>query len=287
MKFPAFAYVRPDTLEEAIGILCSDDEARPLAGGQSLLPVMALRLAAPGTLVDLGGIPTLRAIELDPSGTTLRIGAMSTHAKNSVSPLVKEFAPLMTQALEHVAHEAVRNRGTIGGSLVNADSCAEMPFVTTALNAVMVLRSSKGERTVLAENFFLGHFSTALQPGELLVRIDVPLSTVQWEFEEVARRPGDFALVMVAVGLEIFDQRCEGARVFIGCMGDRAIRAKEAEAFLHGKFVDEPVIEQMIELALKDIAGRSDIHASAESRRQLVRAVLRRATRRCLQQESA
>lgn len=287
MKFPAFAYVRPDTLEEAIDLLRSDDEARPLAGGQSLLPVMALRLAAPATLVDLGGIASLRKIEQDPSGTTLRIGAMSTHANNSVSPLIEEFAPLMTQALEHVAHEAVRNRGTIGGSVVNADSSAEMPFVTTALDAVMVLRGADCERRVPAADFFLGHFSTVLQPGELLVRIDVPLSTANWVFEEVARRPGDFALVMVAVGLEVFDQRCEDARIFIGCVGDRAVRAREAEDFLKGKLIDEQVIEQMIELALADVTGRSDIHASAESRRQLARTLLRRATWRCLQQESA
>lgn len=287
MKFPAFAYARPSTLEEAIDLLSRDDESRPLAGGQSLLPVMALRLAAPGTLVDLGDIAALKLIELDPSGTTLRIGAMSTHANNSVSPLIEEFAPLMTQALKHVAHEAVRNRGTIGGSVVNADSSAEMPFVTTALDAVMVLRGANGERYVPAADFFQGHFSTALQPGELLVRVDVPLSTSQWVFEEVARRPGDFALVMVAVGLEIFDQRCEGARILIGSVGDRAVRAKEAEQFLKGKKIDEQVIDQMIELALSGVAVRADIHASAESRRQLARTLLRRATRRCLKQEPA
>ena len=287
MKFPAFAYARPDTLQEAIDLLGSDDEARPLAGGQSLLPVMALRLAAPGTLVDLGGIEALKAIELDPSETTLRIGAMSTHAMNAASPLIAEFAPLMTQALKHVAHEAIRNRGTIGGSVVNADTSAEMPFVTTALNAEMVLRSANGERRVSAADFFQGHFSTALKPAELLVRIEVPLTTAQWVFEEVSRRPGDFALVMVAVGLEMFDGKCDGAHIYIGCMGDRAVRATGAEAYLQGKFVDESAIEQMIDLALSGVPGRSDIHASAASRRQIARTLLRRATRRCMQQEPA
>lgn len=287
MKFPAFAYARPETLQDAIDLLSRDEEARPLAGGQSLLPVMALRLAAPGMLVDLGGIAALKTIDLDASRALLHIGAMSTHASNAACRLIQEHAPLLSQALEHVAHEAVRNRGTIGGSVVNADASAEMPFVVTALEATMVLQGPAGERSVPAADFFLGHFTTALQPGELLIRIDIPFSSVQWAFEEVARRPGDFGLAMVAVGLELSEQRCKSARIYLGCMGDRAIRASAAEDFLRDKLIDAPLLEQAIDLALEGVAGRGDIHASAESRRSLTRTLLRRAARRCLQQEFA
>jgi CO/xanthine dehydrogenase FAD-binding subunit len=214
MKFPDFSYARPATISEAIKLLSGNDDARPLAGGQSLLPMMALRMASPGLLVDLGLIEELAVIA--DGDATLRIGAMVTHDTTARSEAVARRTPLLRQALHHVAHQAVRNRGTLGGSLANADGSAEMPVVAVALDAVMTLQGPDGVRRIRADEFFQGHYTTAIGEGELLTCIDFPDSARSWAFEEVSRRPGDFALAMVAAGLQIANGKCLNASLVIG-----------------------------------------------------------------------
>lgn len=281
MKFPDFSYARPGSVREAIELLAQNEDARPLAGGQSLLPILALRLASPSQLVDLNGIEELARIEVRDG--YVKIGAMVTHARNAQSPENKKHLPLLVEALQHVAHEAVRNRGTLGGSLANADASAEMPLIMAALDAKVVLTSLDGERSVTAEDFFQGHYTTAIQPGELLTSIEIPFSDLSWAFEEVARRPGDFALGMVAVGVRTRDGHCDAARIVLGCVGDKPLRAPEAEAFLLNKRLDSDVINEAAAVAIQTIKARTDIHASAEYRRSLTGVLVRRALTRATQ----
>lgn len=281
MKFPAFAYARPDSVHEAIKLLAADESARPLAGGQSLLPILALRLSSPSRLVDLGGIDELSHIEVREH--CVRIGAMVTHARNAESPENQRHIPLIVEALKHVAHEAIRNRGTLGGSLANADASAEMPLVMVALDATMVLAGPDGERTVPAHEFFHGHYSTAIGAAELLVCVDMPISTLSWAFEEVARRPGDFALSMTAVGVRIEGGYCRDARIVLGGVGDRPLRARDAEAYLMNKRLDAQTIDAAAQLAVEPVKARTDIHASAQYRRSVTRVLVRRALERAIE----
>jgi len=278
LKFPAFAYAAPETLDEAVDLLADDPDARPLAGGQSLMPIMALRLAAPTMLVDLDRIGTLKSSVAGEN--SLRIGAMVTHAENARSLDISSRLPLMSEALRHVAHQAVRNRGTFGGSLAHADAGAEMPLVVAALDGTMLLRGKGSERAVPASDFFLGHYTTAIEPGELLVAIDIPTNDLQWAFEEVARRNGYLALAMAAVGLCVEDGRCAEARVMLGGVSDRPVRAAAAEAHLVGRAVDEAVAREAGRLAASGLEARSDTNADAAYRRSLVAVLVRRAIMR-------
>ncbi len=275
MKFPAIAYARPDAVAEAVDLLAADDDARPLAGGQTLLPILALRMAMPSCLVDLNGIEALKAITVGDGVVT--IGAMVTHARNLREPAHRTHLPLLSEAVRHVAHAAVRNRGTIGGSLAHADAAAEMPLVALALDATMCIASGTGERRVAAADFFTGHYTTAIGEGELLTHIEFPFSTLQWAFEEVSRRPGDFALVMAAAGLRLEAGTCSAARVVLGCVADRPLRAPAAEAFLAGKRIDADVAAEAARLATADLNAHADIHASTEYRRDVGAALIRRA----------
>jgi carbon-monoxide dehydrogenase medium subunit len=194
-----FAYARPATLEEAFALLArGGEEAVPLAGGQSLLPMMAMRVARPALLVDLNRLPGLDAIALE--GGVLRIGAMARHAAVLAHPLVAAAAPLLPRALDEVAHPAIRNRGTLGGSLALADPAAELPACMVALDATIVLASAGGERRLPAAGFFQGLYATARRSDELLLRVEIPRAPgwTAW-FQEVARRRGDYALAGLAV----------------------------------------------------------------------------------------
>ena len=275
MKFPSFAYAAPASIDEAIALLASDEDARPLAGGQSLLPIMALRLAAPALLVDLGGVATLKETRVD--ADRMRIGAMVTHADNAGSLDVWMRLPLMSDALHHVAHQAVRNRGTFGGSLAHADAGAEMPLVVSALDGTIILQGQGGERSVPAAEFFQGHYTTAIEPGELLVAADVPYSNLRWAFEELARRSGDLALAMAAVGVRMEDDICVEARIMVGSVSDRPLRALGAEAYLVGNVLDEASARDAGRIATADINARSDTHASAAFRKSIAAVLIRRA----------
>lgn len=283
MKFPSFSYCVPGSLQEAVDILADDPEARPVAGGQSLLPLLAFRLAYPSKLVDLGKIPELTVIEKGPS--SLSVGAMVTHLHNLTDPVVKQCFPIIPQVVAHVAHQAVRSRGTLGGSLSHADCAAEMPVLMCALGATLHIYGPDQARSVPAVEFFHGHYMTDLAPGEILARIEIPFSEYHWAFEEVARRQGDFALAMSLAGLRMDAGKCAAARLVIGAAGETAVISSAAAQFLLGKVIDEEAAAAAAKLAIEELSARSDIHGSEELRRHLAETTLKRAILRAAKGE--
>ena len=280
MKPAAFAYYRPDHLDEALALLAEHEDAKPLAGGQSLIPAMNFRLAAPAALIDLNHITALAGAQASDTGG-LQLGAMTRHAALERSPLVAERAPLLAETMPFIAHPQIRSRGTIGGSLAHADPAAELPAVMVALEATLTLRSASGERRLPAEQFFTGLFATALEPGELLTAVELPAPPVRsgTAFLELARRHGDYALVGVAVTLTLDESdRCRTARIALLSVGDGPTLARRAAAALAGEVLTDQAIRAAAELAAgEDIDPPSDLHASAAYRRQLVRVLTRRA----------
>ncbi len=272
MKPAPFRYARPDTLADAIRLLGAEDGgARLLAGGQSLVPMLNMRLARPSVLVDLGGVPGLGAIARTSDGG-LRIGALVRHAVLASCPLVAERAPLLAEAARHVGHIAIRNRGTLGGSLAHADPAAELPAAMVALSARFALVGARGERLVDAGSFFRGLFSTALEPDEVLVEALLPPPPAAWGFAEVARRPGDFALAGVAVALELepgAPGRCRAARAVAFGVGDRPVSLAPVETALGGAALDAGSASRAASLAAGAVDPPADVHASSDYRRHL------------------
>jgi carbon-monoxide dehydrogenase medium subunit len=243
MKASAFRYVRPATLASALAFLADDAEAVPLGGGQSLLAMLNLRVTSPSLLVDLGALDELRGIAVEDGA--LRVGASSRHREVMESPLVRAHAPLLAAALEHVAHPAVRNRGTIGGSLALADPAAEMPACVTALQADIVLAGPDGRRSVAAEAFFTGLMQTALLPGELIAEIRIPLAERRWAFRELARRHGDYALAGLAA--------TPGRFVYFGCSDHAHTAIAVAALSLRGSLRhDDPALLDALRIDLGD-----------------------------------
>ena len=285
MKPPAFAYHRPAGLDEALALLAEHPGAKPLAGGQSLIPAMNFRLAAPAALVDLNDLGELSGITpLDGGG--VRLGAMTRHTAIETNQLIRERAPLLAETMPFIAHPQIRNRGTVGGSLAHADPAAELPAVMVTLRATMVIRGPGGERRVSAEPFFTGLFATALEAAELVVAVELPSMPARsgWAFEEMARRHGDYALVGVTVLLALDDAgQCAGARITLLSVGEGPVLATRAMASLAGSLLDADTIREASELAGgNDIDPPSDIHASAAYRRQLARVLTRRALERAV-----
>lgn len=282
MKLPDFDYAAPASLSEAVALLAAGDgAARPLSGGQSFLPVMAFRLAEPALLVDLRKIPDLRGVEVSASG--VRIGAMTRWRDILDSAALKEAAPLLPEAIEHVAHYQVRNRGTIGGSLAHADPAAEMPAVALALDAVIEVVGSKGKRDVAAGDLFTGPLMTSLAHDEIIVAVRLPAwpKGRAYAFEEFARRRGDFALAGVAVRYDVDAQgRAKDVRVSALSVADTPIRLKKAEAALEGHAVNAVAIAAASAAASAEVDPAGDIHASARYRKALVGTLLGRALER-------
>ena len=269
MKAAALDYVRAHSVSEALDLLARHgDAAKLLAGGQSLLPALNLRLSAPAWLIDIGHIPELRGITVaeTPAGTTLRIGAMTTHAALAASPDVARLAPMLVQAVSHIAHPAIRSRGTIGGSLANSDPAAELPACALALAARMLVQGPAGTRTISAAAFFTGLFETALAPDEILVAVEVDATAAPWGFRELARRSGDYAMVGLAA------QSVAGAspRLAYFSVAATAVLAPHAAAALtHG-------IDAACLALAQDLDPPSDLQASAATRLALARVLLRR-----------
>jgi len=282
VKPAPFAYYRPSTLDEALALLAEHGDAKPLAGGQSLIPAMNFRLARPAALVDLGGVAELRYVRAE--GGVLALGAMTRHAELERSNAVARLAPLVAEAMPHVAHPQIRNRGTVGGSLAHADPAAELPAVMVASEARLLLRGRAGERWIPAEQFFVGLFATALAPGELLVAIELPAPPPRtgWAFEEVARRHGDYALVGVAASVTLDAAgRCARARIVLLSVGDGPTLAVHAPQALQGREPTDAAVRAAGDAAAhEDIDPPSDIHASAAYRRQLAGVLTRRALTR-------
>ncbi len=285
MKPAPFSYKKVSEIGQAFDLLDKyGADARLIAGGQSLIPTLNLRLSAPQLLIDISALNTLRGIEV--VGNEVRIGALTRHVEIERSPTIAARLPLLAQAMPHVAHAAIRNRGTIGGSLSLADPAAELPACVLALNASMVLASSRGERRVKAMDFFKGLYATALDAYEILVRIDIPLpaSGERHHFNEFARRHGDYALVGIAAVCGIQGSAPRELRlVFFGC-GDRPLRASHSEAaILQGGF-RSVVLEQNIARAIvKDLDPQSDLHASSSTRLHLASILARRSITSFLQ----
>jgi aerobic carbon-monoxide dehydrogenase medium subunit len=278
VKPAAFEYHRAASLDDALALLARHPDARPLAGGQSLIPAMNFRLAQPGALVDLNGVTELAGIRTV-GGTGLRIGAMTRHVAVERSAEVRAIAPLLAEAMPHVAHPQIRSRGTLGGSLAHADPSAELPAVMLALDATFVLRGpANRERRVRAEEFFSGLFATVLEPGELLVAVEIPARAPHSgsAFMEVARRHGDYALAGVAVQLSLDDGRVADARVALLSVGDRPVLARAAGALV-GQSPTPERIASIADAVRDEVDPPSDIHADAAYRRQLAGVLTRRA----------
>jgi CO/xanthine dehydrogenase FAD-binding subunit len=278
MKPAPFEYFRPVTLDEALTLLAEHGgDAKPLAGGQSLIPAMNFRLATPAVLVDLNGVSELAYIR---NGGNLRLGGMTRQRAIERSPIVASQAPLVTEAMPSIAHPAIRNRGTIGGSLAHADPAAELPAVMVALNAEFTLKSKTGSRTIPASEFFVGLFTTAIEPGELLTEVEIPKpgKGAGFAFQEISRRHGDFALAGVAAAVALDDRgRCAEARIALLSVGDRPMLAERAAAALKGQKPSGEAIGAAADAAAHDdIDPSSDIHASAKYRRQLANVLTRR-----------
>lgn len=286
MKPAPFEYFRPRTLDEALSLLAEHGgDAKPLAGGQSLIPAMNFRLATPAVLVDLNGVGELDYIRH--SAGEIRIGGMTRQRHVERSAVVSDQAPLIGEAMPHIAHPAIRNRGTVGGSLAHADPAAELPAVMMALNARLAVTGKEGTREVAAHEFFTGLFSTSILPGELLTEIVIPARPARsgYAFEEISRRHGDFALAGVAAVVQVNgDGVCAGARIALLSVGDRALLAERAAAVLTGQRPSSELIRSAAAAAAaSDIDPSSDIHASARYRRQLANVLTRRVLTRAFE----
>ena len=279
MKPPRFRYLRAESVDGALRALADNPDARPLAGGQSLIAMMNLRLVRPACLVDINRVAGLDYVREDGDGVA--IGTLARHNDVKHSDLVRARCPLLTEAYESIAHHTVRNRGTLGGNLCHADPSSETPAVMVAVGATLVLQSVGGRREVAAEEFFHGPYETAARQDELLVEIRLPgRGTDGWAFAEVSNRHGDFAIAVVATTLRLADGRCEAARVVASAVGEHAARLTPAEDALTGGAIDDAAIERAAEAAAGAIDPHSDSHADAAYRRDAVAALTRRTLRR-------
>jgi len=279
VKPAAFEYFAASSVEEALDLLAAHgDDARPLAGGQSLVPMMNIRLARPAVLIDLNGLEDLATIE-SPAGGGLRIGAMTRQRTLERDARVAAQCPLLHQALPWIGHAQIRNRGTIGGSLAHGDAAAELPAVALATEATMVARSRKGERRIAADDFFQGLMSTALLPEELLTSIEIPAATdgTGVAFAEFSRRHGDYALAGAAARVRLRpDGTVDEARIVLLSVSDGPFLATTAAECLRGEPPTPAVIEAAAEAARAQVDPPGDIHASARYRRHLTGVLTRR-----------
>ena len=280
MKPAPFDYRAPETLREAIALLAADPDSVVLAGGQSLMPVLAFRLATPSLLVDLRRLPGLGIIAIDDDG--IRLGARVRWRDIEDDARLTTAHPLLREAVAHVAHYQIRNRGTVGGSLAHADPAAELPGIAVACDGAITLVGASGARTVKAGDFFIGPLSTVCQPDEILTELHLPRwpGGRRWAFQEFAQRRGDFALAGIAL---FYDEDDEGRmrNAHVGVIGacDRPHRLREVEASLNGRVLDDDVIREAAAIAAQAIDPPEDLHASATYRRALVTTLVERGLR--------
>ena len=273
MKAPAFEYLRPTSVTEAIAMLGQHPEAKLIAGGQSLLASLNLRLSQPSHLIDIGRLPELRGIAVQ--GGVLRIGALTRHAETMAAPEIATHAPLLKAAIHHVAHAAIRTRGTIGGSLANADPAAELPACALALDATLLITGPGGERREKAVDFFTGLFGTTLAPDEILTAVEVPLAAANavHGFQELTRRSGDYAIVgLAAQGLR-GTTGLSALRLGWFSIGSKATLTPNAAACLLGP---APSLERAAEALAGELEPHDDLQANAATRLTLARVLLRR-----------
>lgn len=280
MKPAAFSYAKARSLEQAFELLeQGKGEARILAGGQSLIATLNLRLSSPRLLVDINGVAGLDKIALE--GETLVLGALVRQAAAQCSPLVVEHAPLLASALSHVAHPAIRNRGTIGGSIAFADPAAELPACLVALGGEVEIAGAKGRRRVAADDFFKDLYETALEPKEVLVAIHVPVATKsrRYGFAELARRNGDYALVGLCAAARASGRGFDEVRLAYFGVGVKPVRARKAEMQLASGPLDEGCVGKAIAALADDLDPPDDVQASKAARRYLAGVLLGRVVR--------
>ena len=282
MKPAPFEYRAPASLDEAVDTLARHgDAAKVLAGGQSLVPMLNMRLVRPSVLVSLRHVPALNHIAVEDGWT--RIGSMARQRVVEEDPAVRDTCPVLAEALGLVAHPAIRNQGTIGGSVAHADPAAEVPAVLVALEGTVTLVSTRGRRTVPANEFFRGLLTTAAEPDELLAevafgRVGAPGLVSGWAVEEVSRRHGDFALAGAVVALAADpERRIADARIAVFGVEDRPTRRPAAEAAMRGTRGEPPAIAEAAALAVRDLDPLGDLHASAGLRAHLAGVLVRRA----------
>ena len=285
MKPPRFQYEAPSTLDEALRRMAElGDSAKVIAGGQSLMPAMNMRLATPEVLIDLRRLDALRGIRELPNGA-IHAGALTPHATFERSELLQRRMPLIPAVMRFVAHPQIRNRGTLGGSLAHADPAAEWQAVCIALEATIVVASAQGERRVKAVDFTQDVYTTDLQPGELIVAVEFPAwpSERRWGFEEVSRRMGDFAMTGAICTLNLdAGGRCTQARCVVFAATARPMVIDAAPGLLIGRVVTDIAIDAVADAARDAVEPMSDHHASAEYRKELVHTLVGRVLRQAL-----
>lgn len=275
MKPAPFEYCCPDTVDEALEVLAQATDAKLMAGGQSLVPMMNFRVVKPALVIDIGRLLELDFVRERADGG-LSVGALTRHRVLETSPLVAKRFPIVPQTMRHVAHLAIRNKGTIGGSLSHADPAAELPMLARLLDAQIVMRSIRGERVLAAEDFFQGALTTALAEDEMVVRVEwpgLPLGMVG-AFDEVSRRPGDFAMAAVGVLLQLTKGRVRKIRVALMGVGETPLRSDLAESLLEGQMLNDELIQTVAQQACAELLPRTDLHASAEFRKHLAATVM-------------
>lgn len=277
MKPPKFRYLRAASLDEALEAMQVPD-AKLLAGGQSLMPMLNFRLLRPSLLVDINRIAALAELGETPAGG-LKIGALVRHHRIETSPLVRSRFPVLAEAASHIGHLAIRNRGTIGGSLSHADPAAELPLMCLLLDATLTVRSKAGTRTARAQEHIAGALSTTLAADEILTGIELPpLPTgAGWGFEEFARRTGDFALAAAGVLIEARGGRVENARIAVSAGAEGPQRVAAAEAALRGTGCDARALDAAAQAVRDAVHPNTDLHASAPLRHRMLEELLRRA----------
>ncbi len=277
MKLPHVQYEAPATAAAAVGLLAEyQDEASVLAGGQSLIPLLALRLARPALLIDINGLPELSGVS--GSNGWIAVGAMTREYVAEESDTIAARVPLLAAALPLIGHEAIRSRGTIGGSLAHADPAAELPAVARALDAEFVVRGQSGERVITAADWFEGYLTTARRPDELLVEVRFPAAEPDTgvAFQEVARRHGDFAIVGLATSLTMSDGAISDARLAFAGVSDVPVRAVGAEDLLVGEIPSAGLFAAAARRATEDIEPPADLHGSSEYRKKVAATLVRR-----------
>ncbi len=280
MKLPPVEYEAPTTVAEAIDLLAEQlDEASVLAGGQSLIPLLALRLARPAVLIDINGIDELSGVSA--TDGWVAIGAMTREYVAEKSEIVADAVPLLAAALPLIGHEAIRSRGTIGGSLAHADPAAELPAVARALDAEFAVRGQSGMRVIPAAQWFEGFLTTSCRPDELLVEVRFPAAGrgTGISFQEVARRHGDFAIVGLAASLTLSEGAISDARLALAGISDVPVRAAAAEDLLVGERPSTELFDEAARRATGDVDPPADLHGSSDYRKTVAAALVRRGLR--------
>ena len=286
MKAPAFDYTKPHTLDEVFRLLAvHGDGARLLAGGQTLLATLNLRLSEPSMLIDLSGIEALKGISIERAeggngaGSVLRIGALVTHSEIEASALIAKHAPLLAMAAPHIAHRAIRNLGTWGGSIAYADPAAEWPACLAALEGVVVVRGANGERRIAAQDFFIDLYTTALNPGEVVTACELPLRQPGdvFVFDELARRHGDYAIVGLALAARHGSVGLQRVRLAFLGVGATPVRAPRTEAALEGRVLTAQVLDAAMAVLDTELNPMPDLTNSSATKRHLACVLTRRA----------